>query len=77
MGTYFHAKEMEWRTYDHVLVTGGLLTDHAPLFDESALRVRADVGNLVEGRPAKFAFENGVGTGLSDHYPLSGRIVLA
>lgn len=76
VGSYYHAKSHEWRTYDQVLVTGGLLSPRAPYFDESELLVRSDVGNLVEGKPAKFVFENGVGSGLSDHYPLSGRIVL-
>ncbi len=76
-GTYFGAKLGEWRTYDHVLVTGELLTGQPPYFDESMLLIRSEVGNLADGKPAKFAFENGIGTGLSDHYPLSGRIVLA
>lgn len=76
VGTYYRAKNRQWRSYDQVLVTGGLLTGQPPYFDEGALLVRADTGNLVEDKPAKFRFENGVGYGVSDHYPLSGRIVL-
>jgi hypothetical protein len=40
------------------------------------LLVRTDAGNLTHHKPAKFGFENGVGYGVFDHYPLSGRIVL-
>lgn len=76
VGTCYSDKLSEWRTYDHVLVTGGLLGDQPPYFDESSLLVRTDTGNLVDGKPAKFTFENGVWAGLSDHYPLTGRVVL-
>lgn len=77
VGTYYRAKDHEWRTYDQVLVTGGLLSGRTPYLDEGALRVRTDTGNLIEGKPAKFRYVKGAGSGLSDHYPLSGRIVLA
>lgn len=73
VGTCYSETLCEWRTYDHVLVTGGLLTEREPFLDETALLIRSDVGNLVEGKPAKFAFAGG----LSDHYPLTGRIALA
>ncbi len=76
VGTFYRVSAHEWRTYDQVLVTGGLLTGSAPYFDEGELLVRTDAGNLIDNKPAKFRFENGVGYGLSDHYPLSGRIVL-
>lgn len=76
VGTYYSASVHEWRTYDQVLVSGGLLTSTIPQLDERELLVRTDVGNLIENKPAKFRFENGMGYGLSDHYPLSGRIVL-
>jgi len=76
VGTCYSASWGEWRTYDHVLVTGGLLTERVPYFDESALLIRSDLGNLIEGKPAKFTFADGAGDGLSDHYPLTGRIVL-
>jgi endonuclease/exonuclease/phosphatase family metal-dependent hydrolase len=76
VGTYYRTSSHSWRTYDQVLVTGELLGDQPPYFDESSLLVRTDVGNLVEGKPAKFAFASGVGTGLSDHYPVTGRLLL-
>lgn len=77
VGTYYQMSSHLWRTFDQVLATGGLLTDQPPLFDEATLRVRTDVGNLIDGKPAKFEYEFGVGSGLSDHYPLTGRVVLS
>jgi hypothetical protein len=76
VGTYYSASKHEWRTYDQVLVTGGLLTGKTPYLDEGELLIRTDAGNLIDNKPAKFRVENGVGYGLSDHYPLTGRIVL-
>lgn len=82
-GTYFrHAdgspQASGWHTFDHVLVTGGLLGDRPPFLDESRLSVRSDAGNLVEGEPRKFApSAGGSATGLSDHLPLTGVLVLA
>lgn len=81
-GTYFLGNadsvvESRWRTYDQVLVTGGLLTTAPPYLDEARLRVHHDTGNLVDELPAKFRYVNGVAEGLSDHLPLSGVIVLS
>jgi hypothetical protein len=77
VGTYYSVSKHEWRTYDQVLASGGLLTGKTPYLDERELLVRTDAGNLIDNKPAKFRFENGVGDGLSDHYPLTGRIALA
>jgi hypothetical protein len=76
VGTYYSETRHEWRTYDQVLVTGGLLTRTVPYFDEGALLIRTDAGNLTDDKPGKFLFANGVGSGLSDHYPLTGRIAI-
>ncbi len=80
-GTYFQGDadsvvESHWRTFDQVLVTGGLLSSVPPYLDEARLRVHPDTGNLVDGLPAKFRDAKGVAEGLSDHLPLSGVIVL-
>jgi len=69
--------ESHWRTFDQVLVTGGLLSATPPYLDEARLRVHHDTGKLVDGLPAKFRRANGVVEGLSDHLPLSGVIVLS
>lgn len=77
VGTYYHALSREWRTFDQVLVTGGLLAVTPPFLDETRLLTRTDVGNLTaDGKPARFEYTNGVPSGLSDHYPVTGTIVL-
>lgn len=77
-GTYYQASTHMWRTFDQVLVTGGLLSEKPPLLDESQLFVRTDTGNLTtEGKPIKFEFVNGVASGISDHLPITGRIILS
>lgn len=75
-GTFFG--EHGWKTYDQVLVSGGLLTSSSPYLDESALGVLTPPGLLdAEGRPIKFELRNGQPHGLSDHLPVTGRIALA
>lgn len=70
--------EAGWKTYDQVLLSGGLLSTTPPYLDEAELRVAADTGLLdAQGRPAKFEYQNGQPQGVSDHLPLVGRIVLA
>ena len=77
-GTYYQASTHMWRTFDQVMVTGGLLSEKPPLLDESQLFVRTDTGNLTtQGKPTKFEFVNGVASGISDHLPITGRIILS
>jgi endonuclease/exonuclease/phosphatase family metal-dependent hydrolase len=76
-GTYFWKKANCWRTLDHVLVDGTLLTEQFPYLDES--RVAVVTGPFLlgsQGRPEKFQWNNGKPTGVSDHLPIRGRIVL-
>ena len=77
-GTYYQASKHIWRTYDQLLVTGGLLSEKPPVLDESQLFVRTDTGILsVDGKPRKFEFDNGIASGLSDHIPITGTIILS
>ena len=77
-GTYFWKENNCWRTLDHVLVNGTLLTDQVPYLDESQLGVvTGPFLQGVQGRPQRFQWNNGKPTGVSDHLPIRGRIVLA
>lgn len=75
-GTYFNETEKEWFTFDHVLVTGGLLTRELPALAES------DVDRFVDdtlldkaGQLSKFDWNRGKPNGVSDHLPIVGRIL--
>ena len=77
-GTYYQASTRTWRTFDQVLVTGGLLSAEAPYLDESRLLVRTDTATLTDAdKPGKFAFVGDAASGFSDHLPITGSIVLS
>jgi Endonuclease/Exonuclease/phosphatase family len=76
-GTYYWEKENRWGTPDQVIVNGSLLTEAAPFLDESALTIVAAPIFFGDGEiPKKFKWNNRMPTGLSDHLPIVGRIVL-
>jgi len=76
-GTYYWEKESKWRTPDHVIVNGSLLAETTPYLDEGFLRVAAGPTILAtSGLPQKFRWNNGKPTGLSDHLPIFGQIIL-
>ncbi len=77
-GTHYWEREKTWHTLDHVIVSGGLLTNDVPYLDEASLGVVA--GPTVwgpDGKPLKFEWGNGAAVGMSDHLPIYGRIVLS
>jgi endonuclease/exonuclease/phosphatase family metal-dependent hydrolase len=75
-GTYYNANDREWHTYDQVLVTGDLLGGNPPYLEESTFGIIPLSGCFgASGRPEAFSWTNGVSSGLSDHLPLTGRIV--
>jgi hypothetical protein len=77
-GTYYWEAEKTWHTFDHVIVNGSLLTDAIPFLDESSVRVLTCPLLLEpEGKPEKFDWRNGKPTGVSDHLPIAGQIILA
>jgi hypothetical protein len=81
-GSYYWRDTRTWHTFDQVIVSGSLLTDEPPYLDEVNLRVASGLGVLPnefladDGLPDKFEWKNGHPTGLSDHLPICGRIIL-
>ena len=76
-GTYFWKKNGRWSTPDQIIVTGTMLTGIEPFLDETGVRVLAP-DTVLEGRPypMKFDWNNGEPKGISDHLPVSGRVIL-
>lgn len=75
-GTYYNAGDRVWHTYDQLLVTGSLLGGIPPYLEESSFGITLLPGCLgANGKPEAFTWLNGVANGLSDHLPLTGRIV--
>jgi hypothetical protein len=73
-GTYFKPPD-QWRTFDHVLVSEGLLGTTPPYLDESRTRVvSADILVAARGRPTPFTPDPP--RGVSDHLPILGTLVL-
>jgi hypothetical protein len=71
-GTYYYEETKQWHTYDQVLVTSGLLIGSPFRLDEASLRVYAGPTMLVDGKPAPFRSDAGIG--YSDHLPICGRL---
>jgi hypothetical protein len=60
-GTYYWGKRNTWHTFDHVIVTGSLLSAALPFLDESSVRVVVHPLLLNgDGKPRKFSWANGV-----------------
>lgn len=75
-GTYYGDK-LGWQSFDHVLVTGGLLGSDLPFLDEAETRIIWTTAMLDgSGRPAAFDPDDPAAGGVSDHLPLVGRIRL-
>ncbi len=68
-------KNGNWKTFDHVLVSGGLLSTTPPYFDEAQTKIVSTPIMCDErGLPQPYAPD--VATGVSDHFPIVGRLVL-
>jgi hypothetical protein len=75
-GTYYNNKDRTWHSYDQVLVTGGLLGGRPPYLEETSFGIMPLPGCLgTSGKPEAFSWSGGIASGLSDHLPLTGRIV--
>jgi endonuclease/exonuclease/phosphatase family metal-dependent hydrolase len=72
-GTYYNG-ELGWRTFDHLIVSGGLLTAPPPYLDEANTAVRVTATMRSGETPMPFA--GGASEGISDHLPIVGRIIL-
>jgi endonuclease/exonuclease/phosphatase family metal-dependent hydrolase len=74
-GTFYNPN-LGWRTFDHLIVSGGLLKAPPPYLDEANTRVAVTAAmRTPEGllRP----FEVAGNPGISDHLPIVGRIILS
>jgi endonuclease/exonuclease/phosphatase family metal-dependent hydrolase len=73
-GTYFQ-EPCEWRTYDHVVVSSSLLGPIPPYFDEAHTKV-VSTPIMRDGRGRPMPFTSGSASGVSDHFPILGRLIL-
>ncbi len=73
-GTFFREPH-DWRTYDHILVSCGLLGASPPYLDEARSGI-AMTPMMRDERGLPRPFEPGGTRGVSDHLPLVGRLVL-
>ena len=61
--------------FDHVLVSGGLLGESPPFVDEKNTQIKA-VKVLLNDQGLPSPFEPGRSTGVSDHLPITGKLIL-
>jgi endonuclease/exonuclease/phosphatase family metal-dependent hydrolase len=73
-GTVF-AEPHNWKTFDHVLVSCGLLTPNPPLIDEGNTGVVCTPLMLGDDRRPQPFVPNST-CGMSDHLPIVGRLIL-
>ena len=73
-GTVFEEPH-NWKTFDHILVSCGLLTPNAPFIGESNTGVVCTPLMLGEDRRPQPFVPNSTG-GMSDHLPIVGRLIL-
>jgi endonuclease/exonuclease/phosphatase family metal-dependent hydrolase len=74
-GTFFQDPH-NWRTFDHVFVSSGLLGTSPPYLDEAHTKVVA-TPIMVDEDGLPRPFEPGRPRGVSDHLPIVGRLVLS
>lgn len=75
-GTYYWESKSSWRTFDQVLVSGGLLESARPQISEAHCSIVSTDGFLTDGLPLKFERDAKKLRGLSDHLPISGKILI-
>ena len=74
-GTWFQ-RPGNWRTFDHILVSCGLLGTNPTYLDEAQTRVLSTpIMRDKDGLPKPF--EPGSASGVSDHLPIVGRLILS
>jgi endonuclease/exonuclease/phosphatase family metal-dependent hydrolase len=74
-GTFFNT-DLGWRTFDHLIVSGGLLNVPPPYLDEGSTRVVA-TPSMRSAKGTIEPFDPTHNTGISDHLPIVGRIILS
>ncbi len=76
-GTYYWKKKGTWHTLDHVIVSGGLLTNAMPYLCETSIEVFHNEELVdTEGHPSAFEWIDDKASGLSDHLPVVGSLVV-
>jgi endonuclease/exonuclease/phosphatase family metal-dependent hydrolase len=73
-GTFYNGT-IGWRTFDHLIVSGSLLGASPPYLDEANTRV-AVTNTMRSSRGTVEPFDPVSKSGISDHLPIVGRIVL-
>lgn len=70
-------KKGTWHTLDHVIVSGGLLSNAMPYLLETSIEIFHNE-ELVdqEGHPNAFEWIDDQASGLSDHLPVVGSLVV-
>jgi len=74
-GTYFK-DPYDWRTFDHIFVSCGLLGATPPYFDEAQTGV-VSTPIMVDEDGLPKPFKPGGTRGVSDHLPIVGRLVIS
>ena len=81
-GSYYWREKKAWRTFDQILVSGSLLTSEVPFLDESSIQLVSSRDILpdnflaTDGLPQAFEWNHGTPSGISDHLPLFGRLII-
>jgi endonuclease/exonuclease/phosphatase family metal-dependent hydrolase len=73
-GTFYNP-DLRWRTFDHLFVSGELLRETRPYLDEAKTGIRY-TPVMVDGDGWPKPFEPDSTSGVSDHLPIVGQIVL-
>jgi len=73
-GTFYNAR-LGWRTFDHLLVSGELLGANPPYLDESRTGIMFTAA-MKDHNEFPMAFDPSTGSGVSDHLPIVGRLIL-
>jgi endonuclease/exonuclease/phosphatase family metal-dependent hydrolase len=73
-GTFF-SEDLGWRTFDHLLVSGELLGSIPPYLDEAETRI-AFTPLMRDSNARPTPFEPGKSSGVSDHLPIVGRLIV-
>jgi hypothetical protein len=74
-GTFFRDPH-NWRTFDHVLVSCGLLGASPPYLDEARTRV-TPLRIMLDENGLPRPFDPATGRGISNHLPIVGHLVLS
>lgn len=75
-GTFYWESERTWHHFDHIIVSGGLLSENIPYLGEDEVTIVSSPKFLHNGVPIKFRKQKDEYVGLSDHLPVVARIYI-